>query len=86
MIVLFRYPNLIVYIPSCRRIFDKKFKQGLQKYEIKGRVISQQDYSEFIPHRTYGINNNIPIKQQHGQITVAWNTVVLNHCVGYFVC
>ena len=45
-----RYPNLLVYIPSCRRVFDKKFRQGLEKYEIKGKVISQQDYSEFMPH------------------------------------
>jgi len=45
-----RYPNLVVYIPSCRRVFDKKFRQGLEKYEIKGKVISQQDYSEFMPH------------------------------------
>ena len=45
-----RYPNLVVYIPSCRRVFDKKFRQGLDKYEIKGKVISQEDYSEFIPH------------------------------------
>jgi len=45
-----RYPNLIVYIPSCRRNFDEKFRKGLEKYEIKGKVISQQDDAELIPY------------------------------------
>ena len=40
-----RYPSLVVYIPSCRRVFDEKFRSGLEKYEIKGKVISQQDDS-----------------------------------------
>ena len=43
-----RYPSLIVYIPSCRRVFDEKFRKGLEKYEIKGKVISQQDDSELM--------------------------------------
>ena len=45
-----RYPNLIVYIPSCRRNFDEKFRKGLEKYEIRGKVISQQDDAELIPY------------------------------------
>ena len=45
-----RYPSLIVYIPSCRRVFDEKFRKGLEKYEIKGKVISQQDDSELMLH------------------------------------
>ena len=45
-----RYPSLVVYIPSCRGIFDEKFRQGLEKNEIKGKVISQQDYSKFMPY------------------------------------
>ena len=45
-----RYPTLVVYIPSCRRVFDKRFRKGLEKYEIKGKVISQQDYSELMPY------------------------------------
>ena len=45
-----RYPSLLVYIPSCRSIFDEKFRQGLEKYEIKGKVISQQDNSTFMPY------------------------------------
>ena len=45
-----RYPSLLVYIPSCRSIFDEKFRQGLDKYEIKGKVISQQDNSKFMPY------------------------------------
>jgi len=45
-----RYPGLVVYIPSCRRVFDEKFRKGLEKYEIKGKVISQQDDSELMPY------------------------------------
>ena len=45
-----RYPNLVVYIPSCRKTFEKKFREGLEKYGIKGKVISQQEDSEMIPY------------------------------------
>ena len=45
-----RYPNLIVYIPSCRRVFDKRFKDGLEKYKIQGKVISHQNESELMPY------------------------------------
>ncbi len=45
-----RYPTLVVYIPSCRRAFDEKFRKGLEKYQIKGRVISQQHDSVFMTH------------------------------------
>ncbi len=44
-----RYPSLVVYIPSCRRVFDERFKKGLEKYEIKGKVISQKDDYELMP-------------------------------------
>ena len=45
-----RYPSLVVYIPSCRKVFDERFRKGLEKYEIKGKVISQQDDSELKPY------------------------------------
>ena len=45
-----RYPSLVVYIPSCRRAFDDRFKKGLEKYQIKGKVIRQQDNSELKPY------------------------------------
>ena len=45
-----RYPNLVVYIPSCRTVFDKTFRKGLEKYGIQGKVISQQDDSELMPY------------------------------------
>ena len=45
-----RYPSLLVFIPSCRSVFDKKIRQGLEKYEIKGKVISQQDNSKLMPY------------------------------------
>ena len=44
-----KYPNLIVYIPSCRRVFDEKFKTALKKYNIEGKVISQKDTKELKP-------------------------------------
>ncbi len=43
-------PSLVVYIPSCRRVFDEKFRKGLEKYKIKGKVISQQNNSELVPY------------------------------------
>ena len=45
-----RYPSLVVYIPSCRGVFDERFKKGLEKYEIKGKVISQRDHSQLKPY------------------------------------
>jgi len=45
-----RYPSLVVYIPSCRRAFDEKFREGLEKYKIRGEVISQEDDSELKPY------------------------------------
>ncbi|MDC3170915.1 lipid-A-disaccharide synthase [Prochlorococcus sp. AH-716-E13] len=38
-----KYPNLIVFIPSCREVFDSKFKLALDKYKVKGKVVSQKD-------------------------------------------
>ena len=45
-----RYPSLVVYIQSCRRVFDETFRKGLEKYEIKGQVISQYDDYELKPY------------------------------------
>jgi lipid-A-disaccharide synthase len=45
-----KYPSLVIYIPSCRKVFDKKFREGLEKYKIKGTVISQKDDSELMPY------------------------------------
>ncbi len=44
------YPNLIVYIPSCREVFDSKFKLALDKFKVKGKVISQTDIEELKTH------------------------------------
>ena len=35
-----KYPNLIVFIPSCRKIFDEKFRQSLCEHDVLGKVIS----------------------------------------------
>ena len=45
-----RYPSLIVYIPSCRKVFDERFRRGLETYKIRGKVVSQQNDSELKPY------------------------------------
>ena len=45
-----KYPNLVVYIPSCRKVFDEIFKKAFRKYHVKGRVISQEDNSRLKPY------------------------------------
>ncbi len=45
-----KYPNLIVYIPSCRKVFDERFKKALRKYEIIGEIISQEDIKKLKPY------------------------------------
>ncbi len=34
-----KYPDLVVFIPSCREVFDQTFQKFLEKYNINGRVI-----------------------------------------------
>ena len=41
-----KYPTLIVYILSCREVFDLKFKIALDKYKVKGKIIPQKDIEE----------------------------------------
>tara|TARA_B100000945_G_scaffold44023_1_gene30138 strand:- start:128 stop:1009 length:882 start_codon:yes stop_codon:yes gene_type:complete len=45
-----KYPSLIVYIPSCRTVFDERFRKALTKYKVKGIVISPEDNSELKPY------------------------------------
>ena len=45
-----QYPSLIVYIPSCREVFDSKFKLALDNFKVKGKVISQTDIEELKTH------------------------------------
>ncbi|KGF96577.1 Lipid-A-disaccharide synthase [Prochlorococcus marinus str. MIT 9201] len=45
-----KYPNLIVYIPSCRKVFDERFKKAFRKYQVKGKVISQEDNARLKPY------------------------------------
>ena len=41
-----RYPDLIVFIPSCRKEFDDKFKQAFEDYEIKGQIVNLNDIED----------------------------------------
>jgi len=41
-----KYPDLIVFIPSCRKVFDQTFQNALDKNNIKGRVISTSEIEE----------------------------------------
>ncbi len=38
-----KYPDLVVFIPSCRRVFDQIFQKALDKNNINGRVISTSE-------------------------------------------
>ena len=41
-----KYPNLVVFIPSCRREFDEKFKQAFDEYKIKGKIVQVDDLED----------------------------------------
>jgi len=45
-----KYPNLVVYIPSCRTLFDERFKKAFRKYQVIGHVISQKDNERLKPY------------------------------------
>ena len=38
-----KYPNLIVFIPSCRDTFEEKFAKALERYNVNGRIVSSKD-------------------------------------------
>ena len=38
-----KYPDLVVFIPSCRDVFDQSFQKALEKNNINGRVISTSE-------------------------------------------
>ena len=41
-----KYPDLVVFIPSCRKVFDQTFQEALDKNNINGRVISTTEIEE----------------------------------------
>ena len=41
-----KYPNLIVFVLSCRREFDEKFKQAFDEYKIKGKIVQADDLED----------------------------------------
>ncbi len=41
-----KYPNLIVFIPSCRKEFDEKFKDAFDEYKITGKIINADDLED----------------------------------------
>ena len=41
-----KYPNLVVFIPSCRDTFEEKFAKALQRYNVKGRIVRSKDIEE----------------------------------------
>ena len=45
-----KYPSLIVYVPSCRKVFDERFRKAFRKYQVKGKVISQKDNARLKPY------------------------------------
>ena len=51
-----KYPNLVVYIPSCREVFDAKFKVALDKYKVQGKIVAQKDIEQLKPY-IYSLTN-----------------------------
>jgi len=45
-----KYPSFIVFIPSCREVFDERFKKAFRKFQVKGKVISQKDNARLKPY------------------------------------
>ncbi|KGF85400.1 Lipid-A-disaccharide synthase [Prochlorococcus marinus str. GP2] len=45
-----KYPTLVVYIPSCRTVFEEQFRKAFRKYQVKGKVISQKDNAQLKPY------------------------------------
>ena len=41
-----KYPDLVVFIPSCRKVLDQTFQKALDKNNINGRVISTSEIEE----------------------------------------
>jgi len=44
-----KYPTLIVFIPSCRKVFEDKFSEALKKYNVNGRIVKAADIEKFKP-------------------------------------
>ena len=41
-----KYPDLFVFILSCREVFDQTFEKALAKHNIRGRVVSTSEIEE----------------------------------------
>ena len=45
-----KYPNLIVFIPSCRREFDEIFEKAFDDYKINGNIIKRDELEDKKPY------------------------------------
>ena len=45
-----KYPNLIVFVPSCREVFDEIFRKALKRFNVNGMVISHSEIEEKKPY------------------------------------
>ena len=45
-----KYPNLIVFIPSCRREFDEIFEKAFDEYKINGNIIKRDELEDKKPY------------------------------------
>ena len=45
-----KYPNLIVFIPSCRREFDEIFEKAFDEYKINGNIIKRNELEDKKPY------------------------------------
>ena len=77
-----KYPTLVVYIPSCRKAFDEKFRKALKKYQVNGKVISKSNNSELKPY-IYSLTSMALCKSGTVNMELALNNVP--QIVGYKV-
>ena len=56
-----KYPSLVVFIPSCRKVFDERFIEAFRKYQVKGQVISQKDNARLKPY-IYALTKNCTLQ------------------------
>tara|TARA_Y100000589_G_C27161847_1_gene633111 strand:- start:946 stop:2124 length:1179 start_codon:yes stop_codon:yes gene_type:complete len=77
-----KYPNLIVFIPSCRDEFDEKFKKSLKKFKLDGRIISSKEIEK---NKTYIYSLSILALCKSGTVNMELALYGIPQLVGYRV-
>jgi len=77
-----KYPDLVVFIPSCREVFDQTFQKALDKNNINGRVIS---ISEIEEKKTYIYSLSKLALCKSGTVNMELSLYGIPQVVGYKV-